>query len=96
MEFGERLEEAIVREFDEEHGMEIVIERLLCVADHILPEEGQHWVSPTYIGRHVGGEPLIREPGKCAALGWFDMDDLPEPLSLVTQSDVRAYREQQG
>ena len=39
----------------------------------ILPEEGQHWVSPTYICKPAGGmsEPCIREPGKCTEIGWF-------------------------
>lgn len=91
VDFGERLEQTIRREFREEYGMEIAVERLLHVADHILPEEGQHWVSPTFIARHVGGEPQIREPGKCSAIGWFALDALPEPLSQVTAEDVRIY-----
>jgi mutator protein MutT len=93
VDFGERLEEAIVREFLEEYGMQIAVERLLHVADHMLPDEGQHWVSPTYLARHIGGEPTIVEPGKCIAIGWFRLDALPEPLSLVTLEDVRVYME---
>jgi hypothetical protein len=27
------------------------IEMLLCVTDHLLPQENQHWVSPAYLGR---------------------------------------------
>jgi ADP-ribose pyrophosphatase YjhB (NUDIX family) len=65
--------------------------RLLHVVDHMLPAEGQHWVSPTYLARHLGGEPSIREPGKCAAIGWFTLDDLPAPLSLVSAEDVRVF-----
>ena len=49
MEFGERLADALRREIQEEYGMEIEVGALLDVVDHILPEEGQHWVSPTYI-----------------------------------------------
>ena len=88
---GETLEAAIRREFQEEYGMEIEVVALLGVSDHILIAERQHWVSPTYLARHVGGKPVIREPEKCMAIGWFTMDNLPQPLSQVTQDDVRAY-----
>lgn len=94
LDWGERLEDAIVREFAEEYGMIIVVERLLHVVDHLLPDEGQHWVSPTYLARHVGGEPRIVEPEKCSAIGWFALDALPSPLSKATEEDVRVYQTQ--
>jgi 8-oxo-dGTP diphosphatase len=93
VEYGERLEDAIMREFAEEYGMQIGELCLLHVVDHILPEEGQHWISPTYLARHLGGEPMIREVGKCSAIGWFLIDDLPTPLSQVSIEDVRVFRE---
>lgn len=92
VDFGERLEDAIRREFMEEYGMEIAVDRLLHVVDHLIPAEGQHWVSPTFVGRHAGGEPRIAEPEKCAAIGWFRLDELPAPLSLATQEDMRVWR----
>jgi 8-oxo-dGTP diphosphatase len=95
VDYGERLEQAIRREFMEEYAIEIVVERLLHVVDHFIPGEGQHWVSPTYIARYAGGEPRIVEPEKCSAIGWFALDGLPTPLSIVTQEDLRIYQEQQ-
>src|SRR5512138_1697711 len=77
VEFGERLADALRREMREEYGIEIEVGELLDVVDHILPQEGQHWVSPSFICRIVSGEPAIREPGKCAAIGWFAPDDAP-------------------
>ena len=35
----------------EEFDIQIEVGELLDVADHILAEEGQHWVSPTYLCR---------------------------------------------
>ncbi|MCB9134460.1 MAG: NUDIX domain-containing protein [Anaerolineales bacterium] len=93
VDFGETLAEAIVREFREEYELEIEVIELLKVADHILPNEGQHWVSPTFIARHASGTPRIVEPEKCSAIGWFTMDALPEPLSVISKDDVKAYRE---
>lgn len=94
VDFGERLADTITREFMEEYGMVIAITRLLTVHDHILAEEGQHWVSPTFIGTHVSGDPRILEPEKCTAIGWFTLDVLPSPLSVVSAEDVIAYRQQ--
>lgn len=94
VEYGERLEAAIVREIAEEYAIEIAVERLLHVVDHIIAEEGQHWVSPTYIARLQSGEPRIVEAEKCSAIGWFELDQLPAPLSLATQEDIKVYLQQ--
>lgn len=91
--FGEKLADAITREFLEEYGMVIEVAELLGVNDHILLDEHEHWVSPTFLARHISGEPRILEPEKCTAIGWFQLDALPEPLSQVTQDDNRMYRE---
>ncbi|HLH63255.1 MAG TPA: NUDIX domain-containing protein [Ktedonobacteraceae bacterium] len=92
--FKETLAHAIVREFEEEYGMTIELIDLLGVNDHIL--EAEHWVSPTFIARFVGGTPTILEPEKCSEIGWFALSSLPEPLSVVTQEDVRIYRAKYG
>ena len=96
VEFGERLVDAIVREFREEYEIEIAVVELLGVSDHLIPDEGQHWVSPTFIARHVAGTPRIVEPEKCSAIGWFALDALPEPLSLITRDNIAQYREKYG
>ena len=92
VEFGDTLRETLKREFREEYGMDIEILELLSVDDHILPAEGQHWVSPTFIARSVGAEPQIREPEKCSAIGWFELSEMPKPLSLITRYNLRDYR----
>ena len=93
VEFGERLADALRREMTEEYGVQIEVGDLLDVVDHLLPAEGQHWVSPTFICRLVSGEPTIREPGKCAAIGWFALDELPANLTVVTQANLAHYRQ---
>ncbi|MAS36434.1 MAG: DNA mismatch repair protein MutT [Anaerolineaceae bacterium] len=92
VDYGEKLVDAIRREFLEEYGMVIEVTELLGVDDHILPDEGQHWISPTYLARHISGEPQIMEPGKCSAIGWFTLDNLPAPLSVITQHDIITYQ----
>lgn len=93
VEYGERLADTIIREFMEEYDMTIELTELLAVDDHILPDEGQHWISPTYLARHIDGEPCIMEPDKCTGIGWFSLDNLPSPLSVITQMNVATYQE---
>lgn len=89
--YGETLIEAVRREFCEEYGMKIEVIELLSVSDHILLEENQHWVSPTFVARHVSGVPQILEPEKCTDIGWFSLSNLPEPLSTVSQDNLKDY-----
>jgi 8-oxo-dGTP diphosphatase len=69
---------------------------LLDVVDHILPKERQHWVSPTFVCTIRAGEPHIREPGKCSAIGWFALDEVPEGLTQITRLNLHHYRERVG
>lgn len=92
VEFGETLTAALRREMAEEFGIEIAVGELIDLVDHILPEEGQHWVSPTYLCQIVGGEPQILEPEKCAAIGWFALDEMPNALSQITRENLVSYR----
>jgi 8-oxo-dGTP diphosphatase len=93
VEFGERLADALKREIREEYGIEIEVLELLDVADHILPDEGQHWVSPSFICAIVSGEPAIREKAKCIEIGWFAPDEMPKDLTQVTRTNLMHYRQ---
>lgn len=93
VEFGETLRSALRREIWEEFHIEIEIGELLDVVDHILPDEGQHWVSPTYICKIICGEPVIVEPEKCSQIGWFSLNEIPDRLTLITRNNLEHYRE---
>jgi mutator protein MutT len=93
VEFGETLAQALRREINEEYGFQIDVVRLLDVVDHILPEEGQHWISPTYLCRYRSGTPIIREPHKCESIGWFAIDKIPEAgLSSASQKSLSSLK----
>ncbi|MFF4738758.1 NUDIX domain-containing protein [Streptomyces sp. NPDC001262] len=94
--FGERLKDAVCRELYEEYGIQVTVTGALGAFDHILPREDQHWVSATYVARLVSGTPRIREPAKCSQIGWFCLDDLPEPVSEISRSNLGAYRANPG
>jgi len=93
VEFNERLEDALVREVREEYGFEVVVERLLDVVNHIIPDEHQHWVSPTFLCRYQSGTPSIREPHKCEQIGWFELDRIPESdLTIASKNSLESLR----
>jgi 8-oxo-dGTP diphosphatase len=91
VEFGETLAQAIEREINEEFGITISVDKLIDVVDHILPEEHQHWVSPTFICRIIAGEPRIQEPEKCSEITWFQINQIPKELSKVTRINLKHY-----
>jgi 8-oxo-dGTP diphosphatase len=91
LDFLERLEECAIREAREEAGVEIAIERLLCVTDHRLPGEGQHWVSPAFFGRILRGEASNREPHKTWEVRWFPLNELPLNLTITARNAIEAY-----
>jgi mutator protein MutT len=77
VEFGEKRQDAIIREIKEELGIDIEIIEPLVTADHIIPADKQHWVPTTYVCRIKEG---------------YRLDRLPKPLSIITSLDVAAYK----
>jgi 8-oxo-dGTP diphosphatase len=92
LDFLESLEHCAVREAFEEVGVQIAIDRLLCVTDHLLPSEAQHWVSPAYLARTLRGEAANREPDKTREVRWFPLDSLPPNLTITARNAIQAYR----
>jgi len=90
--FNESLEMAMRREIREEYGIEVTVLEQFPAADHIITKEKQHWVATTFLCNiKPGFEPKILEPDKCEGIGWFKMEALPSPLSLITQEDIKYY-----
>lgn len=93
VEFGEQLEDAIMREVMEEYGFEIEVESLLDVVNHIIPNEQQHWVSPTFLCRYKSGTPCIMEQHKCEKIGWFELGEIPEAeLTIASKKSLESLR----
>ena len=93
IDFGETLEEAVRREIREEYGVEIEIVEQFPAADHIIPKDHQHWVATTFLAKLKNGQiPKIMEPDKCDVIGWFRLNNLPKPLSIITKLDIQYYK----
>jgi 8-oxo-dGTP diphosphatase len=97
VEFNETIESALVREVREEYGFEISVLELLDVVDHIIPEEKQHWISPTFICAVKSGKPMIREPHKCEEIGWFELDQISEvQLTIASRKSLASIRKRRS
>ncbi len=88
VEFGETMADCIKREIFEEYGIKIELKDQLKALDHLIPDEKQHWVAVTFIAKIIKGKPKIKESEKCSEIGWFGIDELPQPLSLITQASL--------
>ena len=93
LEWMETFEEAVKREIKEECDIDIKIEKLLGIYDHIVKNENQHWVSPSFLCKITNGEPKIMEPTKHTDMKWFSLNELPEKLTITTQNAVRHYKD---
>jgi 8-oxo-dGTP diphosphatase len=94
LEYLETLHDCAAREALEEVGVTVFIEALLCVTDHLLPQESQHWVSPAYLGRVASGRAKNCEPRKTREVRWFPLDQLPPNLTMTARNAIAAYTRQ--
>jgi 8-oxo-dGTP diphosphatase len=94
VEWGEKVEDALLRELSEELGATFSIKRLLCVTDHIVPIDHAHWVAPAYLVELVSGEPVNMEPDHATTIKWFLVDDLPSPLTLTARNALSHFLNQ--
>ena len=87
MDPGEQPADALVREVEEETGVQVEIERLAGVALHeVVYDNGDrcHMVNSWFRCRAVGGAARVND-SESIAVGWFAPDALPEldPFALL-------------
>ena len=92
VEWMETFENAVKREIKEECDIEIEVEKLLGICDHIVKKDNQHWVSPSFLCKITKGEPKIMEPTKHSDLKWFDLNMLPQNITITTQHELNSYK----
>lgn len=78
VEFGETPIEAVKREAMEELGIEIG--NIVFATCMNMLKEGKHYLDVSFTAELISGEPIIREPDRIEAIGWYPLDQLPEPL----------------
>lgn len=87
-ETGESFKEAMVREAQEEAGIQIKEEDLQFIhVTHKLAENGEERIDVYFEAHHWEGELTNMEPEKCGGLSWFPLEKLPDNcISYITHA----------
>src|SRR5579862_7264663 len=82
LEYGESWQQCVQREALEETGLVINDVRFCAVTNDIFAESNKHYVTIFMRAQYTGGVVQNREPEKCDAWQWFNVDQLPDNLFL--------------
>lgn len=90
---GETFEAAARRELAEEMGPNLQIKniRFLCLTN-LRRYQPKYYIDVGLVADWVLGEPQVMEPDKVESWGWFDLDNLPEPLFSPISNYATAYK----
>ena len=86
LEFNESLEDCAKRETLEESGVVMKNIKFAGLTNDVFRAEGKHYITIFMISDWDSGEANIMEPEKCTNMGWFDWNNLPQPLFLPMQN----------
>jgi ADP-ribose pyrophosphatase YjhB (NUDIX family) len=96
LEFGESIEEGLMRELQEEYGCSGNITESLPPNSYIRSkdETKRHWIILPYIVQVDSAQAKLNEPESMDEIGWFPLNKLPEPLHSGVRADIEMYSEQ--
>jgi len=92
LEMGESFLDVCKREVMEEVGLELEDVEFLGAVNNIFSPE-KHYVNIDFVAKGVSGTPKICEPDKCAEMGWYPLNKLPQPLMLPTANLLETHPE---
>jgi len=91
LEYMESIVECGKREVREESGLEITNVRFLRLLN-LKEYAPKHYVDIGLVADWQSGVPTIMEPDKIESWGWFDLDNLPQPLFATEPSYLEALK----
>ena len=95
VEFGETLEQALFRELKEEYLAEAKEYQLLGHREVFREHDGKrtHWIAFDFKVLVDPQKVGIGEPEMMSEIGWFSMDNLPNPMHSQVASTFARYKE---
>lgn len=91
LEHMESFEDCARREVKEESGISIRNIQFLLLSN-VKDYAPKHYVLVGLVADWADGEPQVLEPTKNESWGWYDMDNLPQPLFATIVDQVHAYK----
>ena len=95
LEFGLSLEENVLKEVFEEYGCKGEIQERMPAHDIFREQYGikTHWVAVPFFIKVNPKEAKNNEPEKIDEMGWFRLDNLPQPLHTAFQFTFSHFQE---
>lgn len=92
----ETFQDCALREMREESGdLTVTDPKFWTVVNAFFGDEDKHYVVILMVCDWISGEASVMEPEKCECWGWFDWNDLPDPLmpgiQYVKQTDENPF-----
>ncbi len=91
LEHMESIDECAIRETKEECGLHIKNLEFLCVIDKQV-HAPEHYVTLILKAEWESGEPEVLESNKCEGWGWYELDNLPEPMFDLSLAGIESYK----
>ncbi len=89
-EFGDTIEETVIKEVKEETNL--TVKPLHCVCVHQDFVEGQHWISFGFVAELISGKLKNLEPHKFKEIKFFDLTKLPENTSKLSKEVIESFK----
>lgn len=94
VDFGDTIEETLRKELKEEYCVENISYEFLGYGDVFREQDGSktHWIQFFFRVKVDPKEVKNGEPHKFDEIGWFSLDNLPQPLHSQIQKQVDLYK----
>lgn len=91
--FGEKPEEAVLREVKEEYGVKGIIQEAAPTQSILRIQSGikTHWLALPFFVKVDLTKIRIMEPKKVTKIGIFTLDHLPKPLHSAVRLTLKEY-----
>jgi len=91
LEYMESFKDCAIRETKEECGISIKNIEFLFLAN-LVKYAPKHYVHIGLVAEWESGEPVLLEPEKAETWGWYDLNNIPEPMFEKCKLAFESYK----